>query len=30
VVSKEDLARRTELEEETIADVHLILKKEFD
>ncbi len=29
-VSKEDLARRTELEEETIADVHLILKKEFD
>ncbi|MFN0049868.1 MAG: transcription termination factor NusA [Cytophagales bacterium] len=29
-VSKEDLARRTELEEETIADVHMILKKEFD
>ncbi len=29
-VTKEDLARRTELEEETIADVFLILKKEFD
>lgn len=29
-VSKDDLARRTELEEETINDVFLILKKEFE
>lgn len=29
-VSKEDLVRRTELEEETINDVFMILKKEFE
>jgi N utilization substance protein A len=29
-VSAEDLARRTELEEETIADVMTILNREFE
>jgi N utilization substance protein A len=29
-LSKEELVRRTDLEEETIEDVHAILRKEFE